>query len=152
MEQLLLSEVYGLSAYQYVAPGYICCWGEPASFVVFPVVGQVCLGDKADELAFLNHGGAVEQASMVRNGCPDNGDDVHAAGEVHQLHQCNLGLVEQNLLLEEVCAGVAGKAELGGYEYLGLLVLCLQYEVFYLTDVPVGVCNPYLWYSCRYAY
>jgi len=142
-EQYVLVQGYLLTAYEQCAGGYVCSAGEPSFFVKFLVIGQVGFGYHTQNFSLLYDCGAVQQGSFIGYGQSYYADDVQTAGEVHELYQGHLGLLQEELLLEEVLAGVGCERELGQTDDFHSMSFCLYDERFYLLYVILAVGHPH---------
>ena len=113
--------------------------GEPALFVELVVVGQIGLGHDAEHGALLQHDGTVEQQVAGDDGHAHDADDVEPPGVLDEPGERLFGLVEQQLLPEEVLTGVAGQTEFGETDDFHALSVGLHDLFLYFSGVVVDV-------------
>ena len=126
--------------------------GKPALLVELVVVGQVGLGHQSQQAPMLHHGGTVVEQRADAHGQAHHHDDVELAGEVEQHQQALLGLVEQQLLAEQVLTAVARERQLGEDDDLGALALGLCNLTLYLLNVVFHVSHANTWYGSGHFY
>ena len=80
-------------------------------------------------------------------GQADDADDVELAGEVKQYDEPFLGLVNQQLLLEQVLTGIARQAKLRKNNDLNALPFGLSDEALYLSYIILDIGHLDGWYS-----
>ena len=132
-----------LSADEHSAFRHIGTALEPALLVELLVVGQEGLRHEAEYLAALHDGSTVEQGSAIRHRQADDTDDVEAAGDVHQVDETHLSLVQQELLPEQVSAGIGSDGKLRQTDDFYPLALSLNDERLNLLYVVLAVSNPH---------
>ena len=89
-----------------------------ALFVEFAVVGQVSLGDKAQQLPPADGGGTVVQLAVHQHRQPHQGHQVHRLAGLADHIQPFQGRLLQSLLEKQIPAGIAGKAQLREHRQL----------------------------------
>ena len=109
--------------------------GKPALLIKLIVIGEIGLGNNAQDLAFLKHNTTVEQQAARHDGGAHNADDVQLAREVEQGHHAVLGSVEQQLLAKEVLTRIARDAQLWKHDDFHAAPFSLGYDYFHLLCV-----------------
>ena len=112
---------------------------KPALLVELVVVGQISLGDDAQNAAALDDCGAVEQESASLNRQSDNANDVEFAGKLQQHEQPFFRFRQQQLLLEQVLTRVTRNAQFRETHNLNMLAVSKRNELFNLLDVVFHV-------------
>ena len=87
--------------------------GEPALLVVFAVVGQVALGNDAQQPAARDRQRAVVEAPGAADGRPDADDRRQVAARLDQPRERGLDRVEQRVLQVQIVDRVGGQRQLG---------------------------------------
>lgn len=126
--------------------------GKPAFLVELVIVGQIGLGNHTEYAAPLHHNGTVQQQSSCLHGQSYHTDDVQLAGKLQQAYQSLLGLVQQQLLLEQVLTGVARQTEFRKTNNLHLLAVSQGDQFLHLLDVVLNVCYFHGGHSSRHFY
>ena len=86
--------------------------GKPALLIELVVVGQIGLGHDTQNGATLDDCSTVEQQTTRLYGQAHHADDIQLARELQQSQEAFLGLVQQQLLLEQILTGIARQREL----------------------------------------
>ena len=126
--------------------------GKPAFLVELIIVGQIGLGHHAEYAAALYHSGTVQQQPACLHGQTYHTDDVQLTGKLQQAYQPFLGLVQQQLLLEQVLTGVARQTEFRKTDYLHLLAVGQRNQFFHLLNVVLNVSHFHGGHSSRHVY
>ena len=115
--------------------------GKPPLLVKFPVIGQVSLGDQAQDLSFLYNSGAVIQfvVPFVPYGQAQGRHDVQIPGGRQNGLQAFFGALEQRILQKQVAAGVTGEAQLRQGQDLHALLVRLPHQGENLLRVIAAV-------------
>ena len=121
---------------------------DVAGIVVFLALGQYLFAVLYLVLApFLAHamanayfyGEDEYNALYAADMAVDDADDVEAAGGVHQMDECHLSLVEQQLLTEEVAAGISRQRQFWQTDDFRASSFGLDDERLNLLDVVLAV-------------
>ena len=80
-------------------------------------------------------------------GQADDTDDIEFACEVEQYYESFLGLVNQQLLLEQVLTGIARQAKLWKNNNLNALPFGLSDEAFHLSYIILDIGHLDGWHS-----
>ena len=75
------------------------------------MIRQISFGDYAQYFPLLECYGTVHQGRIDHNRHTHNRDDVHLAGIVHNLHQCDFGFFQQECLTEQVGTRISGDTQ-----------------------------------------
>ena len=89
---------------------------KPAQLLELIIIGQVALGNHTQDLAAIQHGGAVVQLAEIADGQAHRQQQGKGPGGVQQVTERLLGAVLQTFLEEKVSAGVAGEGQLRGHQ------------------------------------
>ena len=139
----LVAEGHGLAAEGHGAVA-LRRGGELPLLVKLAVIGQVGLGDHAQNLSFLYNNRTVIQFVIFPHGHPHGCDDFQGPGSSQNSAQSLLGAPQQGLLVEQIAAGIAGQAQLRHHQYLGAGLVRLAHHGKGLLGVIVAVSQPQL--------
>ena len=113
--------------------------GEPPLLVELAVVGQVSLCHNAQQRTALYDSSTVVEQRADLHGQSDDSNHVELAGEVEQLHQSLLSLVDKQLLVEEILTGIARQTEFWEHHHLDALPFGLGNQTFHLSHIIVYI-------------
>ena len=116
---------------------------KPTLLVELVVVGQILLGNDAQNLALLDDGGTVEQQITNSDGQTHDGDDVKLTCEVEQHEHGTLCGFEQEVLPKQVLTCIASKGQFGENNNLHPLPFGQYNLLFYLLDIVFAICHLY---------
>ena len=109
----------------------------PASLVELAVGGQVGLRRHAEQLAAVDHHGAVVEAVAVAQRCAHHEHGEEILGCRHQRRDGGLDRVEHGILHHEIVDRVPGQAQLGEHrdgDGIGVALPCRGKHRFRVTD------------------
>ena len=116
--------------------------GEPSLFVEFAVVGQMGLGDHAQNLTLVDDRRTVVELVVPADRQPDGSDHIQAPGGLQHRGEGLLGAVQKGVLEEQVPAGIAGEAQLREAQHPHTLAVGLPHEGKAALGVVTAVGHP----------
>ena len=122
-EKLLRAEQHRLAAHVDGEGVSFRRGGELPLFVKLTVIGQVRLGDHAQNVSLLDHRGAVIEPAADPQGHSHRGDHLQIPGGLQHGGKSLLRAPQQRVLIEKIAAGIARQPQLRQNEDLsaGLL-------------------------------
>ena len=117
---------------------------EPALLLELLVGGQVALGHHPEDLALLEGDGGVDQLAAGHQRAADDDQRVEAGGAAHQLDERPLGLAQQDLVREEVHAGIGRHRQLGEGDDLYPSLVGLAGHLLDLLGIVKAVGHPHV--------
>ena len=120
---------------------------KPALLVELTIIGQISLGNNTQDGATLHDNGTIIKQWTDAHRHTYHTDDIQLAGEVEQLNDSLLGLLEQQLLTEQILTSVTRDRQLREHDDLSTFSLSLGNEVLYLLNVIVHIGYAHTWYG-----
>ena len=123
---------------------------KPASFVELSVVGQVRLGDDCQDLAPVDHRGAVIELALVPHRQAQGCDHIQVFGGLQNGGQPLLRTPQQGVLQEQIGAGIPRQAQLGQRQHPHPLPGGPPHQGKDLLGVKTAVGYPNFGRTCRH--